>query len=461
EGYAKYRTQAFQIPELRNWVVYVSSPELIGEVRRAPDDVLSFQAQVNELLAIPYTMGPSIASDPWHNALAHKVLTSNLGPLVPSLWEETQQAFSDQVGSLARGEWKSLDAQDLLLHVICRITNRMFVGLPLCANEEYTKMSIDYTVTVMIASYIISAFPKFMKPFVSRYVSGAPKATKGFERFLGPVIHSRLLAAQAQGPNWADKPNDFLQWTIDAAPPGQRTVKELTLRMMVMNFAAVHTSSSMFTNVLYNLALHPSYVPALREEAARVQSQHGWTKEGIDRLVRADSFVKETMRAQGIMLATLQRRVLKPMTLSDGSVLRVGADVAANMWGVHQDPSIYEEPHTFRPWRFLPEGEEAGDCPDEGKGPTGPMTRASAEFLTWGHGAHICAGRHFASLEFKLMLAHLVLSYDLKLAPSGLTPSGAGSGGSGERPKETLMGNTVIPGKVEVLFRLREDVSGA
>lgn len=439
EGYAKSKNHAFQIPDLRSWVVYVSSPELIQEVRKAPDEVLNFHVQVNEATAVKYTMGPTMVTELWHNEIARKVLTSRLGPLVPALWDETCAAFEDGIGPLPHGEWKAVPAHELSLSIISRISNRMFVGLPLCRNKDYTKISIDYTITVMIAGFILTAFPDFLKPIVSMCVSGAPKATRGFERFLLPMIEHRMRKAEELGDTWTDKPDDFLQWLIDAAPPEKGTPKEITLRMMAFNFAAIHSSSATFTSVLYWIALHPEYADELREEAEETQRVHGWTKEGVTALLKADSFVKESMRLHGVLLSTIQRRVLTPLKLSDGTVLPVGANVAANAWGVHHDPLIYPSPWEFDPWRFSRRVDEDGT----GAKAREALTSASTEFLSWGHGAHVCPGRHFVSIEFKLMIARLVTTYDVKLA----TP---------EMPKGMAFGITNLPNtKAQVLFRRR------
>jgi cytochrome P450 len=42
------------------------------------------------------------------------------------------------------------------------------------------------------------------------------------------------------------------------------------------------------------------------------------------------------------------------------------------------------------------------------------------ENLTWGYGQHACPGRFFAANEIKLMLARILMDYDLRL-PEGMT----------------------------------------
>ena len=48
--------------------------------------------------------------------------------------------------------------------------------------------------------------------------------------------------------NQSTPQNDLLQWLIESAPPGrERTVPALALRVLVVNFAALHTTSTVST----------------------------------------------------------------------------------------------------------------------------------------------------------------------------------------------------------------------
>jgi hypothetical protein len=51
-----------------------------------------------------------------------------------------------------------------------------------------------------------------------------------------------------------------------------------------------------FTQVLYRLLGHPEYIKPLREEVEAVVAEEGWTKAGMDKMHKIDSFVRETQR---------------------------------------------------------------------------------------------------------------------------------------------------------------------
>ena len=61
----------------------------------------------------------------------------------------------------------------------------------------------------------------------------------------------------------------------------------------------------MFTEVLYRLLSNPEYVEPLRHEVETAVAEEGWTKAGLDKMHKIDSFVREIMRTRGPGLSPL------------------------------------------------------------------------------------------------------------------------------------------------------------
>ncbi|KZO94404.1 cytochrome P450 [Calocera viscosa TUFC12733] len=442
DGQKKFRGGAFQIPAMRSWVVFLPAG-VYEDVRKAKDAELSMPEEHNESLSIDYTMGRAVTEDGWQIQVMRKQMTQSLGAKFPDIHDEIACAFEDELALPNNGEWTPVCAYNAVLNVVCRTSNRLFVGLPLCRDKTFTKISRDYTVTVSKAGFLISIFPKFLKPLAARYISSAPAAAKAFEHYHVPLILRRQRLAQQLGASWASqKPTDFLQWLIDAAPPSKADPKDLNMRMLAMNFAAVHTSSMAFTAAFYWLASSPQFVPMLREEVERAVAEHGWTRDAINAMGRVDSFLKEALRLSALNVAGMPRKALQRMVLSDGTQLPKGAHVAFNAYAVHRDGSVYDKPEEFDPWRFwrlVQQGESAAKH---------AFTTASADYLLWGGGSHACAGRYFAALELKAMLAHVVTEYDIKLP------------GDGKRPEDVWFASNCFPNRTAmVLFRRRRAAS--
>lgn len=51
---------------------------------------------------------------------------------------------------------------------------------------------------------------------------------------------------------------------------------------------------------MYRLLSHPEYIEPLRKEVEAVVAEEGWTKAGIDKMHKLDSFVRETQRMDNI-----------------------------------------------------------------------------------------------------------------------------------------------------------------
>lgn len=98
---------------------------------------------------VEYTMAPEIHHNPYHIAIVRSQMTRNIGPLYPEIRSEITTAFDDILdlkgnsehfvlicGGYSRmlkySEWKSVPALSTVQKVICRTSNRLFVGPPLC-----------------------------------------------------------------------------------------------------------------------------------------------------------------------------------------------------------------------------------------------------------------------------------------------------------------------------------------
>ena len=85
-------------------------------------------------------------------------------------------------------------------------------------------------------------------------------------KHLGPLIEERIKQEAQYGENWPDKPvsdnfvfrleilmsikNDAISWLLEfAKEPHRRTVRNLTTRILIMNFAGIHTTTMVCTSL--------------------------------------------------------------------------------------------------------------------------------------------------------------------------------------------------------------------
>ena len=135
----------------------------------------------------------------------------------------------------------------------------------------------------------------------------------------------------------------------------------------------------------------------------------------------------------------MRRLVTSPLSLSNGVRLRRGDKLVVDSRRAMMDPSTHAQPERYDAHRFLRWREQAG------RENRAHLVSTSAEHLGFGHGEHACPGRFFAANEIKVVMCHLLLQYDWKLAP-----------GTDTTPRALGMALNLDP-STQMLFRRREN----
>jgi cytochrome P450 len=170
------------------------------------------------------------------------------------------------------------------------------------------------------------------------------------------------------------------------------------------------------TQTLFEIALlSQEDVESIRREVEEaLESEGGWTKGALDKFYKLDSALREIGRCPGLMQVVLSRVAVVGCELEDGKYIPPGYRVAIDMKAIHFDPEIYPDPYRCDLFRF---DKLRSSDPSDSKY---SFSTIDATYLPFSAGRHACAGRWFASMELKLMLAHIILEYDISYPP-GIT----------------------------------------
>lgn len=111
----------------------------------------------------------------------------------------------------------------------------------------------------------------------------------------------------------------------------------------------------------------------------------------------------------------ITRKATSSFGLSDGTWIPKGTYIAVAGEAMALDPEFYDEPEKFNARRFLdkkgkpisPDREFSGIEPGNGM---------------WGAGRLTCPGRHYASALSKMIVANLLLKYDISFPEGQTTP---------------------------------------
>ncbi|KAF8507441.1 cytochrome P450 [Gautieria morchelliformis] len=436
-GYQKYRSGVFRIALPSRWHVIVTGDILVEELRKSSDDTLSIAAGLSELFQSKYTMGATILTNRYHLPLLRSQLTRNLASLFSDIRQEIILSIEDNIP--LTNEWTSIKAYAVVLQIVSRTSNRIFVGAPLCQNPDYVSLAIHHTLEVSNGAPTINFFPNILKPLAARVLTNVPASVERAVKHIRPLVEERQKKIDEYGINYPEKPVDFLSWLMDEAEGEERSLMNLTYRILHLNFASIHTSSMSFTHALYHLASQPEYIEPLRNEVETIVAEEGWTKSSLTRMRKLDSFFKESQRMNGLGAVSMTRMALKDVTFSDGTTIPRGAIVSAVASACHHDDDIYSNGDTFDGFRFSDLREQGGN------GNMNQFVATNPNFIAFGHGSHACPGRFFAATVMKLIMAHLILTYDIKMESEGV------------RPENKWLGFACRPDtNAELLFRRRQ-----
>ncbi|KAF8467544.1 cytochrome P450 [Russula ochroleuca] len=420
DGYEKTRPGLFKIAGFRRWRVLAAGSGLIEDVRRVPDNVLSRAEAWKESLQTEYTLDLLDPKDAYSADVVRSKLMRDVADTFKKVREELIMAMDDFIPT-HEDKWVKVPILQTLQHVICRTTNRIFVGVPLCRDHGYQTLNIAFATNIMNSGMIIGLFPKPLKPIVSRMLPNLPSQIQQEIEFIRPIVEERLAKMEEYGEDWDDKPNDMLMWLMSEAKGVERSPERLARRLLGVNLAAIHSTSLTLMQVLYRLLANPEYIGPLREEVDTVIKEEGWTKAGMDKMHKIDSFLRESQRVDGFTLLTMSRLALRPFTFSNGVTIPAGTLVSIPASDTHRDERIYSNAVEFDGFRFAKLRESVGDTMTSRY----QSVSTSSEHLAFGLGRHVCPGRFLAVTEMKALFAYIVATYDIKFEEGKGAPRGA------------------------------------
>ncbi|CAL1703350.1 unnamed protein product [Somion occarium] len=455
-GYRTYskKDQTYVVPTWTKGPQVIVPPAYGNWIASRPDALLNAKDCTFETAQFTYTVGhPEITSNDMIDILIKRELTRTIGSLNNEILEEVNASMIDIFGT--SGEWVDVGVFDSLTRTVGRAANRVFVGAELCSDMEYLMAGVHFARDISVSSYILHAFPRFLRPFVALFATYPNRRhAKICMRYLEPLIAERIdnMKRKERDPSYAwEVPEDFITWMVRESlkrkTEDERSVYALAYRVVLLQFAAITTSTIMSTNALLDIWSAPNteeLVDSLRDEASRVLAEHNgeWSKAALAKLYRLDSAIRESSRVSGVGGTALARKV-KPdngITLPNGLWLPKGSTVGVSMDGIHFDEAFYEDPSTFDAFRFSRPREDPSY--DE-KGVNEDLVTTSPHWLTFSHGIHACPGRHFAVNNIKMILAQLLLNYDVK--PFDTRP-----------PNFSIGDLSVVPVKARMKIRRRQ-----
>lgn len=152
----------------------------------------------------------------------------------------------------------------------------------------------------------LRCFPPWLRPAVATCLPSSWRLHAHLRtaiRALLPVIVRRRAAQNQPG---HVKPDDFLQWMLDADKSEEERPEKIAHRQLILILASVDTTTRAGAHAIYDLCARPEYFDILREEVEIVLGEDGgWGKPTLTKMRKLDSFLKESQRCSPASLCTI------------------------------------------------------------------------------------------------------------------------------------------------------------
>ncbi|GIK05553.1 hypothetical protein Aspvir_009666 [Aspergillus viridinutans] len=396
EGHAKYQYPdspfALGVPGQQVVVVPVSE---IDTVKALPENQLSIKKHhYNQFLGEYSYMGTK--ADEFDDAMRY-VLVRNTPAVLASFTAEIDYAMLT-VLQLPPNTWTRVKPRSIMPKVATILSGRAFVGLPLSREPDWIESNVNYTQDVSRAWMVLRFYPHWIRPLVAPFLRDVKTLEKN-KALIGRKIAKLLADQEAQKLSPAKEKipgGDMIDWFKSRyqAQGKTATAQQLTRDQLLATFASIYNLSNALTYVIFDLAAYPAVVDELREELDQVLGPNvgaeSIDKTTLPRLIKMDSFVRESQRLSPTSLVNIPRIVTDPngLRLKTGHVIPPGYLV---MGGANENR-----------WQH---------------------TSTGADNINFGHGLWACPGRFFASAEIKVVVAYVIRHYDLRLVEGRPRPT--------------------------------------
>lgn len=298
---------------------------------------------------------------------------------------------------------------------------------------EALHQGVRYSLTVAQTRSLF--LNRLVKQMVSRLAplasASGSKASLDFENICVHQLRNRMDIGAPPRPS-----GDFMGFVLGERPPksdagtgaGERaptrahntpTFRKLVADASMMMNAGSDTTAAGLSSTIYFLLANPPCLAKLRTELDDVCARRHKVDPGdsleekiffydeVNDLPYLRACVDEALRLRPPIAYQLPRVVSNPAGAEiAGRHVRAGTVVAVPPYSVHRHKSVFKEPETYNPSRWLDFDPEF------------PEQRQDLRSynIVFSQGSRACIGRHIAVVELLVVVSTLLFHYDVELA---------------------------------------------
>jgi len=181
--------------------------------------------------------------------------------------------------------------------------------------------------------------------------------------------------------------------------------QEYTIEVAAMQMyaAGVHTTSSALTSCILGMLTNPKAQERAQEELDRILKQGRLPAFGdVDSLPYVSAIVKEVLRWSVVVPMAVPHMVVEE-DIYRGYRIPAKSIVFSNLWAILHDESVYPDPSSFNPDRFMKDGQL-------------DLTIKDPTDIVFGLGRRVCPGKHIASASLWINIAYILAGFEITKA---------------------------------------------
>jgi len=220
------------------------------------------------------------------------------------------------------------------MRLVSRVSSRVFLGEEVCRNENWLRVTSNYTVDAFRAADELRLWPAPLRYIVVWFLPSCQRHRANIREassIIDELVQKRRLQKQ-RGEKVEFE--DAIEWYVTAAgslrdsfyfsPLTRRGRFEReangrkydpTMLQLILSFAAIHTTTELTTQVMWDLVQHPELIDDLRQEMITVLRATGWKKTALYNMKLLDSVLKESLRVKPSSLCKIVVLLSCPSTM--------------------------------------------------------------------------------------------------------------------------------------------------
>lgn len=269
------------------------------------------------------------------------------------------------------------------------LASKIFIGETL--SDQAGKVNKAF-VDVVEASMVVVRYPMF-----------GNKYQKGLN---GRAFLEQYFGSRVAGKQNSNDTDMFAEISRAQSEDGEGFSKQDIIDHIIFLMMAAHdTTTSALSSVCFALAKNPEWQDRIRAEI-KANPNDGLAYGQMPQFESAGLVLKEALRLYP-PLPTIPRMAIKDCEF-EGYQIKAGEQVFVSPSFTHRMSEIWSNPDTFDPERF---NKERGEDKNH-----------KHAWIPFGGGAHKCLGIKFAELQVKLILFHMLKTYQLSVTPGYQMP---------------------------------------